>query len=132
MTATEGIEWAEAYISTRPGQIRAAIIRGNQLWVRTVMNPSGEATELHQFFAEGEQPTNNWEEFRTEVGVVHLIWAWEHEYAPPNFPDRESWEALMDSERKLEVYTDPAQRSAKVLELLRWSALSGSPDFSSD
>lgn len=138
MTATEGIEWAELMIAKLgSGHVLAAIVRGNDLWIRS----EGEfwqqgrhgITELYKFVPDGSGPYNGQVELEVDGGTVYIDYAWCDHTQQPSSPQLvECQEALIDAQRKLDVFTDPQQRATKVLELLRWSHLAGRSDFSFD
>ncbi len=136
-TTFPGIDWAEAYLNSVGHPVYAALVRGNELYVRThtqgptLDKPEGEwITELYQFFEHGEVIPERIEECGPEVetpgGRVFMVYAW----LDPNENGSDGeLEALKDAQRKLDAYTEPAQRREKVIQLLRWSHLAQTGDF---
>lgn len=132
---TECIEWAERFIATHL-TVDAAIVRGNELWVRSEMAGQPGVTELYLFVRIGEKPPPPefiHEVFRTEEGVLYMVHAWLGLSIPVREVDQETQEALLDAQQKLDISeTDSYQRRERVIELMRWSARAGQTTFSAD
>lgn len=138
MTAADSIEWAEQMIAKLgPAHVLAAIVREDELWIRSEGEFWQEGwhgiTELYRFVPDGTQPDDDQLELEVEGGKVYMVYAWADHYQQPTKPrSADTRRALIEAQQKLDVYTDPAARSTKVLELLRWSHLAGRSDFSYD
>lgn len=133
VTATDNIDWAEQLLAKRgSAHALAAIVRGNDLWVRTKGEFFEEGwhgiSELYEFVPDGAQPSDEHYnlELKVEGGAVYMVYAWADHYHQPTGPRYEdSQKALVDAERKLDAFTDPTDRPMKVMELLHWSHRAG-------
>lgn len=131
MTMNRGIEWAEEFVASQ-NDVYAAIIRGNELWLLTLGETPEWITECYLFFRHGEPVEAGIQEVqRTDEGTIYLGYAWLDSMGCMLPENKETREALESAHHKLEMYTDPAERRQKVLELLRWSYLA-STGFSFD
>ena len=131
VTLTSSMHWAEAYLRSADRGVLAALVRGDELFMLTLTTDGldQQVMEAYKLIRPGKPVEGIEEVHQTEEGRVFFFFAWLDSMETSD-DNEEMREALKDARRNLDAYTNPAERLEKAAELIRWSVIASSGDFS--
>ncbi len=132
VTASPSIHWAEALLRQGGLDALAALVRGDELFVLNLTTASEPYMEIYRLVRPGDDVGELKNVvLRVEEGtIVFGCRHWLNDVWPPDELLDVS-ECLLQARLLLDTYTEPDERLARNIELIRWSTMASSGDFSS-